>query len=314
MKIEIVNNLNDDENKKVNEDDNFKIGDEFKDSDDEYDDEYDDELEDAEELNFEPKELINILDDDFSAIIKERGQDYYLNNHVLQVYKNNNLLFCKVLGRENKEYMVFINMENDIKCNCSCPCDYPCKHIYASLIAISNLEYKEICLLPEINKEKKSLEELFEKINGDELKEYLKCNVKSDDLVFDKEDFDKYFYKYLPEQKYEYYYNKLHNSVTLDNTSALNEFLEEINLCINVGKFEEAFKIFRFIVAVYTNLDKLGDYNLIRNMPILKMYLNIIYSNSDKNLLELIYSWLKYLEQNNYYNNSYLKYLVNNFK
>ena len=171
-------------------------------------------LNDKELVNYycEEEDLLEELDDEFSFQIKERGIDYYKSGNVILCLKDNNKYFAKVKGSNNEPYIVNIEItEDDILCDCSCPCDFPCKHEYAVLIAISNQEYTNIKLKPEIKEKKENLQNILKDIPAEDLKEYLLSSKGMNYVCFEMNSFEEYFKKYYPSQSYEYYYNNLYN-------------------------------------------------------------------------------------------------------
>ena len=80
----------------------------------------------------------------FNDTIIKRGKDYYENGMVLSVIKSNNKYVAKVAGSTNVSYTVNVEYDEEddyYDYDCTCPCEYPCKHIYAVLIAIKNKNY-----------------------------------------------------------------------------------------------------------------------------------------------------------------------------
>ena len=78
--------------------------------------------------------------ENFNPVIIERGVNYYKDNKVkLEVIEDLKQYTAKVLGNDNNVYDVTINLdltENSGHFGCNCPCDFACKHIYATLLEI----------------------------------------------------------------------------------------------------------------------------------------------------------------------------------
>lgn len=157
----------------------------------------------------------DICEEDFSYQIRERGKNYYKDGNVIMCGKCNNSYYGKVSGSGNEPYNVKVEIEDgEVYYDCDCPYEYPCKHEYALLMAISNQEYQIIDLKPEISEERDNLQKLIEKIPAEEIKEYLLSPKGLDYVCFEMNSFEEYFRKYYPNQSY--YYN-LYNSLKLNN-------------------------------------------------------------------------------------------------
>ena len=76
----------------------------------------------------------------FNPVIVERGINYYKDNKVkLEIIDDLKQYKAKVLGNDNNVYDVKIDLNLSEKSGhfeCSCPCDFLCKHIYATLLEI----------------------------------------------------------------------------------------------------------------------------------------------------------------------------------
>lgn len=102
------------------------------------------------------EELDSIIDyemSEFEYQIKSRGKDYYNNNRIVSIVRDGNEFIAKVDG--SKRYEVKVNYDEDdefLYYDCTCPCEYPCKHEYAVLLAIKNKEYSNIKLKANIRK------------------------------------------------------------------------------------------------------------------------------------------------------------------
>ena len=245
---------------------------------------------------------------------KVGGKEYYLENKVLKLFKNKNKYFTKVLGNNDNVYDVNIEIKNNkIEYMCSCPCEYPCKHAYATLLAIDNKDYFEIDLKEEIKEPNYSLAEIIAKIPAEELKKYMLSKMGMDKICLEINAFNSYFRAYLPILPYEYYYNNLYNIIALeDNENKLTEeYLNRASEYINGHNFNEALKIIKAIIAVYHDTDMI-DYNeyFIGILPKIGMFLRIILRQGDETVKKELLEFLKELEKEEYYYNFYLEDMV----
>ncbi|MCI6002354.1 MAG: SWIM zinc finger family protein [Tenericutes bacterium] len=273
-------------------------------------------INDKELVNYycEEEDLLEELDDEFSFQIKERGIDYYKSGNVILCLKDNNKYFAKVKGSNNEPYKVNIEItEDDILCDCSCPCDFPCKHEYAVLIAISNQEYTNIKLKPEVKEKKENLQNILKDIPAEDLKEYLLSSKGMNYVCFEMNSFEEYFKKYYPSQSYEYYYNNLYNALVLDNEyeKVIDSYINKIRQYISNLEYEEGFKILKSIIEAYNDSNKLNfDSYIINQFPTLGMLFRIINRKCNKHLKDYINSYILELKKNNYYNNLYLEDII----
>lgn len=260
------------------------------------------------------EDLLDEYEYKWSYEIQKRGEDYYFENHVLKVYKNNNKYYAKVSGNKDEPYDVSIEvMEDDLIMECTCPCTYPCKHEYAALMAICDHEYEKVTLQKPIKELDIDLIELIKNIPAEELKGYLLSPLGKDKFAFEINSLHKYFKKYLPNQEYEYYYNNLYNSLVLNNNyqKLIKEYLNTIKQYISSNEFKEVFKINYAIINAYkdTNRINFDDY-FTDILPSIGMYLRVIYRKCDDDLKDEINNWVKDLERENYYNSYYLEDIV----
>lgn len=266
------------------------------------------------EINVE--DIIDEVVDDFEYQIKQRGKEYYNNGNVKSVVKSDNTFRSKVLGSNGNKYNVTLEIDEYDECvdyECDCPYEYPCKHIYATMLAIKDKAYLEIELKPEISENSKSLHELIEEIPADKLKEYLLSEDGNNCLSLEIEKFEIYFSSYLPRQEYEYYYNNMFNALVTDdyNIDALHNYLLKVKNLILKLEYEEAFDICKSIIEASFetgNLNKWDD--LIDSFPVLGMNLRIIYRKSNSKLKNNINEWIKVLKNNNYYDSLYLEDII----
>ena len=187
--------------------------------------------------------------DDFEPQVVERGENYYYDGHVLDVFKNKNKYYAKVLGSKDEPYNVKITIYDgdNAEYDCDCPYEYPCKHAYATLMAIASGEYKEIDLKQEKCEKEEKIFETISKIPAEELKEYLLSEEGKDNVCFEISAFNNRFRKYLPKQDYEFYYNRLYNEIMLNDYfgDTIDEYLEKARKYLQSDSFEEVFDILK---------------------------------------------------------------------
>ena len=259
---------------------------------------------------------------EFNDAIIKRGKNYYKNGMVLSVIKSNNKYTAKVAGSTNVSYTVNVEYDEEddyYDYDCTCPCEYPCKHIYAVLIAIKNKNYIKTTLKKEINKTGIDMHTLISKIPAKELKDYLLNAKYKDSVAFEMEAFNDYFKKYLPLVQYEYYYNNIYNSLIMNDDYAfkkiITESINDIKENIRASLFGESYKIVKAIIEAYHDSKILNEEKTIIDlMPSLAMYLRVTYRKCNDNIKENIDKWIKHLEDNNYYDNFYLEDMILSIK
>ena len=266
-------------------------------------------------------DLLEEMDDYFEYQIKSRGKKYYEDGNVILCCKidGKNKYYAKVRGSNEKPYIVSVeNTFNDVLLNCTCPCDFPCKHEYAVLIAISNREYFVSDLKPEIKKKKSDLKSVLELIPSEEIKDYLLSSKGIDSVCFEMNTFENYFRKYYPNQEYEYYYNNLYNSLSLDNEyeEMTDSYLNMIKQYISGSEYEESLKIIISIINAYNDTNKLNfDDYIVTKFPLIGMYFRIINRKCDEKVKQDLLSFILELKEKNYYNNLFLEdivFMINN--
>ena len=268
---------------------------------------------DYEDINSNIKEegLLDKFNNDFENQIRKRGIDYYKDGNVLNVYKSKNKYIAKVAGSSYKPYDVTLIVHNDkIDYNCSCPYEYPCKHEYAVLLAISNKEYLEVELKEVIKEKEMNLKSILESIPADEIKRYLLSPIGLDNVIFEMKNFSKYFISYYPVQGYYFYYNNLYNALTLEDNykEKTKDYFERINGYIKGNKFIEVLNITKAIIQAYNDTNKLNyDDNIIDILLKLGMFLRITYRKSNEEVKNSIDEWINMLKNKNFYNNYYLE-------
>ena len=262
----------------------------------------------------EEEDLLNEVQDNFSYQIKERGKDYYYSGNIVSCSKNNNKYYAKVSGTSDKPYIVKVEIKKDgVEYDCTCPYDFPCKHEYAVLMAITNKEYLNIELKPELKEKKDTLQNILKKIPAEEIKKYLLSSKSVNYVCFEMKSFEDYFKKYYPNQTYEYYYNNLFNALVVDVNyeNMIDSYINKIRQYVSNQEFLESFKILKSIINAYNDTNKLNfDDYIINQFPNLGMLLRIIYRKCDFSLRKDIKNWTLELESKNYYNNLYLEDIV----
>ena len=267
----------------------------------------------------------NIIKDneyEFNDTIIKRGKNYYENGMVLSVIKSNNRYVAKVVGSVDEPYTVNVEYDEEddyYDYDCTCPCEYPCKHIYAVLMSIKNKKYIKATLKKEIDKTEIDMHTLISKIPAKELKDYLLNAKYKDSVAFEMEAFNDYFKKYLPLVQYEYYYNNIYNSLIMNDDYAfkkiITESINDIKENIRASLFSESYKIVKAIIEAYHDSKILNEEKTIIDlMPSLAMYLRVTYRKSSDSTKENIDKWIKHLEDNNYYDNFYLEDMILSIK
>ena len=255
---------------------------------------------------------------DFSPVIQERGKMYFLQKKITSCYKNKNEYYATVKGSNHNQYHVSIyvlyNAYHDIesiKYECDCPCEFPCKHIYAVLLAIDHKQYKKPKLKPELQQKQISLKKLIHKIPPKILKKYLLQHIDEHTLELDEETIKKHFIGYLPKETYEFYYNRLYNIYILskDPTQEIQNNLNQIKEYMSHSDYIQSFMILKAIICSMVDTNHLTDEDFVIDLLLkLRMYLRIITRKADIKLKEtMIIPWIKELERHNFYHHIYLE-------
>lgn len=266
-------------------------------------------------------EIINKIIDkninNFQHQIIKRGEDYYKDGNVSQVIKNKNTFIAKVEGTDYYEVKITIDKDSKtLSCNCTCPCEFLCKHEYAVLLAIKNKKYIEKELKEEIVKNNITLNELIQNIPDFELKQYILKKIFnknfSDYLLLNFNDFEIDFLKYLPSQPYEYYYNNLYNYVMINDEIRFDcKYI--IKDLINSEKYEEAFFVIKAFIEVANDTKHFEKIEiLINKYSDIALFLRIIFRKSNDDLKNNIKDWLDKITRNNYYDSVYLEDMILN--
>lgn len=271
--------------------------------------------ENTKEIMYDEQELPETLEDDFSYQIIERGEDYYDESKVREVYKNRNKYIANVLGSGTQSYNVEITVydEETAEYQCTCPCTFNCKHEYAVLIAISNLEYKEVELKEPIKEKKIDIKNIIESIPAEEIKRYIMSPEGENKVAFEIDAFTQHFRSYYPKSPYEYYYNNLFNDMVLDKNyvSKIESYIDMAKDYLKGNDFAEVFKIIKSIIEAYNDTNKLNfDDYVFDVIGKLSMLLRIIYRKANDEVKKQIREWSGKLARLNYYDNYYLEDLI----
>ena len=248
----------------------------------------------------------------FNETIKQRGREYYKNNKVIICQKINNKYIAKVSGSNYNYHKVTIDfIDGDINMSCTCPCNFNCKHEYATLITIKNHEYQIIHLKPKINRQKEPLSKTIKKIPAKELKEYF-CKDISNLIDFDKEKFETKFINYFPNQSYNYYYNNLYNSILLkdDYIIIIRKYNAEAMIKINAHKYRESFIIIKAIVNALIDTGNLDSPETLKILSTIRVLQYVIIKNAGPDLIKDIENWFKYIIGNKFFNSFVLDLFV----
>ena len=268
---------------------------------------------------YDESALEDSLAKDFSYQIKERGEKYYYDGNIQNVYKTKNKYFAKVSGNTSKPYDVEIVVidEDTAHYRCTCPCTYPCKHLYAVIIAISNLEYDEVELKSPIKEKEINLKSIIKEIPAEEIKNYLLSPIGLNNVAIEMGAFGEYFRKYYPKQNYEYYYNNLYNELIVDGSyiEKINLYIDRARQYLSSDEFDEAFKIVKSIIEAYKDSNRLNTDNYV--FDVINKLGIILRITNRKAKLETrieIKNWSDFLEHEMYYNNYYLEDLILSLK
>lgn len=267
--------------------------------------------------SFNEEYLVEEYKRDFRKDVRERGLDYYHDGNVLKVCKHKNRYIAFVEGSEIEPYRVTLDVhESYIEYECSCPCTYPCKHEYAVLLAISNGSYDEVELKKEIPEKNIDMKAVLQSVPAEEIKNFFinnldECFINLDELLFKK-----VFRKYLPKQKYEYYYNGLYNELVLNEgySDRLYEYLMLAKEYLDNDEFREVFKIVKSIVNAYHDSGNIRDDEFVNVIMQLGMYLRITYRKGDETTVQMIHNWRQELERVNYFESYYLEDIILSIK
>lgn len=263
------------------------------------------------------KNILKNCEKDFYQEIKNRGVEYYHNNKIQSLQKNKNHYYAKVQGSDNNIYDVEIIIDLfEINYKCNCPCSYPCKHEYATILAIHNHEYTKINLKPKIKEENPNIKKIIKRIPASKLKAYLLSSQSKNKVFFEEKSFKNFFSEYYPYASYDFYYNNLYNILLLnqDDNQLINDYLSKAQNYLENQNYKQVIKIITAIINAYRDNKCLKSDILINNLPKIGMYLRITLRKCNQNDKKNIKLWLKELEENNYYKNIYLEDIIHLLK
>lgn len=106
----------------------------------------------------------------FGSNIYLRGEEYCEEGYVIAIEAlDSSTLSGIVEGGQNYKVTISIDAEGDISCECSCPCDFNCKHAAALLLKWLSIKGKRAKELKEISHKKGSIKEVLDKKSKEEL-------------------------------------------------------------------------------------------------------------------------------------------------
>ena len=261
--------------------------------------------------------LKNRCEENFNDTIKERGINYYKEKRVISVVRNKSVYYAKVKGQFARHYYVKIYTNKFfVDYECSCPCEFPCKHIYAVLLSIDDKKYRNVYLKNEVYDVNNniSLKELLRRIPSKELKKYLVDNTYLGNISIDVETFKNDFFKYLRRNPYIYYYNNLYNAciINFEVEELLDEYFTDIIKCIDIEDYLSTFNIIKAIIEALFRTRYINKLSKFKELLLdLEFYLKIIYRTYNTDIVD---KWFTSLENKNYYHNIYLKNMILNVK
>lgn len=246
----------------------------------------------------------------FQSQIIYRGNEYYRDGHIMKCFKTDNGYFAKVLGSD--EYNVRINIDDEnIVMSCDCPYGDNCKHEYATLLAIDDGNFKEIKLLPQKLKSTYNLAEFIKLIPENELKDFIIELAEKDKGIEElEEELNEKFFRYLPKENREYYYNNIYNACLIDGFPLylIRDYINTISKNISSRDYEQVFVIYSSIIdAVYDSEVEVDDLEIMDLYSKLGIYARISYRKGNEQLKESISNWIKKYEDKDYCLDVYLE-------
>jgi Arc/MetJ family transcription regulator len=263
------------------------------------------------------EDMLKKYDKYFDDSVKERGQNYYDQNKVISCHRDDNIYYSKVRGSQDVTYNVTIERGEDLIFSCDCPCEFECKHIYATLLAINAKAYDKVKLKEEVEERDTSIENILKVIPAQDLKQYIMQQVKRKELEIDDQVFKDTFIRYYPKQKYNYYYNNLFNRLKLNinRNELLKDYQNKMVQYMMSNEYEEAFKIVKAIVEAYNDSDSLShSMETADALLALEMPLRIAYRKGNTKLKSNITNWLRKVKNKKYYENYYLEDIIERIK
>lgn len=253
-------------------------------------------------------------EDLFEPQIIYRGKEYYRNNLVKRCLKTPEGYLAKVIG--SKDYNVKIKiMDDDIEMFCDCPYGSNCKHEYATLMAIDNQKYKELNLLPKLVGSKYNFAEFVKLIPENDLKTFIIDKVENEeDFEELEEELKEKFFKYLPKETPEYFYNEIFNLCLIEDdlpTYIINEYIDNIKKQIDCKEYDYAFSIYSSLIcALCDSKIEISSTKLIDLYSKIGIFARISYRKGSDELKNYINNWISQFAEKNYYDDVYLEDLL----
>src|SRR3989344_7917248 len=119
------------------------------------------------------------VQDLFDSVIYLRGEEYFDEGLVTSIESlNTTTITGTVRGNQSYTVSVYIDDDGNLVCDCSCPCDFDCKHAAALLLKWLSVKNKQGASLKEgIPKAKESLQQSLAAKNKEELIELLQAAI-----------------------------------------------------------------------------------------------------------------------------------------
>ena len=250
----------------------------------------------------------------FEPQIIYRGKEYYRNNLVKRCLKTPEGYLAKVNG--NRDYNVKINIINDdIEMSCDCPYGLNCKHEYATLMAIDNGKYKELNLLPRLVSSKYNFAEFIKVIPENDLKTFIINKVENEEDFYElEEELKEKFFKYLPKEVPEYFYNEIFNLCLIEDdlpTFMINDYIEKIKKYIDCKEYDYVFTIYSSLIcAIYDSKIEISSTKLIDLYSKIGIFARISYRKGSDELKHYINNWINMFAEKNYNDDVYLEDLL----
>lgn len=154
--------------------------------------------------------------------------------------------------------------------------------------------------------------DLLKSISDNELKNFIIEFVENEESIYYLEDkIKEKFFSHLPKNSKEYYYNKLYNSIVINNELSeilVNENVREITKYIDCKDYEQAF------VIISALIDSINDTNIeIESTNLINIYLKIgifariSYRKGNESVKIQINEWIDKYKQKEFNNNVYLE-------
>ncbi|MEK6984080.1 MAG: SWIM zinc finger family protein [Nanoarchaeota archaeon] len=130
-----------------------------------------------------PKTIKDITIEDvqdlFDSVIFLRGEEYFEEDCVKSIEPaNTDTITGIVRGNQNYNVIISIDSEDDIICDCSCPCDFNCKHSAAMLLKWLSIKGKFNKELKDTKREpKESIDKILARKSKEELIELMEAFI-----------------------------------------------------------------------------------------------------------------------------------------